>query len=169
MPANKALETHWHLESLNLCRYRETCREAAKYTEGEMQTQILESHRELKSWCSVDMYVCMGACVCLENLQASFHRTRHLWTILKVTARKEGEVGYTNRKGQDSLSSPGSSIVNNIQARSERPHFHFLLIYWEKKKKRNEKKRRKGQRLLILRNNCFKGTNSRTMQLLSGA
>lgn len=51
-------------------------------------------------------------------------------------------MGYTNRKGQDSLSSPGSSIVNNIQARSERPHFHFLLIYWEKEMKRKEKKER---------------------------
>lgn len=52
-------------------------------------------------------------------------------------------MGYTNRKGQDSLSSPGSSIVNNIQARSERPHFHFLLIYWgEKEMKREEKKER---------------------------
>lgn len=81
----------------------------------------------------------MGACACLEDLQATFHRTRHLWTILKVTAQKEGKVGYTSRKGQDSLSSPGSSIVNNIQARSERPQFHFLLIYWEKK---NEKKRK---------------------------
>lgn len=51
-------------------------------------------------------------------------------------------MGYTSRKGQDSLSSPGSSIVNNIQARSERPQFHFLLIYWEKKMKRREKKER---------------------------
>ena len=52
-------------------------------------------------------------------------------------------MGYTNRKGQDSLSSPGSSIVNNIQARSERPQFHFLLIYWERKiMKRAEKKGR---------------------------
>lgn len=52
-------------------------------------------------------------------------------------------MGYTNRKGQDSLSSPGSSIVNNIQARSERPHFHFLLIYWGgKEMKREEKKER---------------------------
>lgn len=88
----------------------------------------------------MDTYVCMGACVCLENLQASFHRTRCMWTILKVTARKEGKVGYTNRKGQDSLSSSGSCIVNNIQARSERPHFHFLLIYWKKEMKRKERK-----------------------------
>lgn len=65
---------------------------------------------------------------------------------MKVTAQKEGKVGYTNRKGQDSLSSPGSSIVNNIEARSERTHFHFLLIYWKKKikkKKENKRKERK--------------------------
>lgn len=164
VPANKALKSHWHLEILNLCRHRDMCTEIAKYTQGEMQTQM---YRGTDSY-RVDTYVCMGARVCLEKLQTGFHHSRHSWTILKVAARKEGKVGYTNRKGQDSLSSSGSSIVNNIQARSERPHFHFLLIYWEKKKWKG-KKRKKGQRLLILKNNCYKETNSRTMQLLSGA
>lgn len=164
VPANKVLESLWHPKILNLCRHRGTCMEIAKYTEGEMQTQM---YRGTDSY-RVGTYVFMGARLSLEKLQSGFHHSKYSWTILKVAARKEGKVGYTNRKGQDSLSSPGSSIVNNIQARSERPHFHFLLIYWGKKKWKG-KKRKKGQRLLILKNNCFKGTNSRTMQLLSGA
>lgn len=139
VPDNKVLESLWHLEILNLCRHCDTRIEIAKYTEREMQTRL---YRATDSY-RVDTNVCMGARVCLEKLQTGFHHTRHSWTILKVAARKEGKVGYTNRKGQDSLSSPGSSIVNNIQARSERPHFHFLLIYWEKKEmKREEKKER---------------------------
>lgn len=53
MPANRALEMHRHLESLNLCSYRDMCIETAKYTEGEMQTQIYratDSERAGAAW-----------------------------------------------------------------------------------------------------------------------